>query len=239
MNQMALIVATLHWPGWARCINTWVETSTLPLTRRVFAGMPLLDAYQQGFEESQEPILGFVHDDVLMQEKGWDQRVLAEFEDPAVGLVGFGGALGHGDPDMYKKPYELSQLARRNFLSNMREAEAHGERFTGERDVACLDGFAIFARRQLLEKIGGCLCTTCSLVLYVRRLYLLRGIAQRLSNSSGRRICGPSLGGRSTGWGKTGSSLAAMPMNRSTRITETCFQRGSNDARREAATGKA
>jgi GT2 family glycosyltransferase len=40
-------------------------------------------------------------------------------------------------------------------MSNMRNAEAHGARFTGERDVAVFDGFAIFIRRSILEKIGG------------------------------------------------------------------------------------
>jgi len=117
--------------------------------------MPILEAYQAGFEESHEPILGFVHDDVVMHEKGWDQRVLDEFEDPNVGLVGFGGALGLGDADIYQKPYELSQLARHKFLSNMREAEAHGERFTGECDVSCFDGFSLFVRREILERCGG------------------------------------------------------------------------------------
>jgi hypothetical protein len=37
----------------------------------------------------------------------------------------------------------------------MRNAEAHGERFTGECDVAVADGFAVFVRRSILEKVGG------------------------------------------------------------------------------------
>jgi hypothetical protein len=113
--------------------------------------MPILEAYQHGFEESPEAILGFVHDDVVCLEDGWDMRVLKEFEDSNVGLVGLGGALGLGDEDIYKTPYRLSQLARHTFLSNMREAEAHGQRFTGDCDVACFDGFALFVRRKVLE----------------------------------------------------------------------------------------
>jgi hypothetical protein len=153
-HQLSVIVATLHWKGWDDCITSWSANASLPFTQRTFANMPLLEAYQRGFEESHEPILGYIHDDVVCYERGWDERVLKEFEDPAVGLVGFGGALGHGDPEMYKKPYELSQLARRHFLSNMREAEAHGERFTGECDVAVLDGFALFVRRKVLLRAG-------------------------------------------------------------------------------------
>ena len=33
----------------------------------------------------------------------------------------------------------------------MRDAEAHGQRFTGECNVASLDGFAMFVRRDVLE----------------------------------------------------------------------------------------
>ena len=46
-------------------------------------------------------------------------------------------------------------MGRGGFASNMRDAEIHGGRFTGERDVAVYDGFAIFIRRSILDKIGG------------------------------------------------------------------------------------
>ena len=75
-----------------------------------------------------------------------------EFEDPRVGLVGFGGGLGHGDPEMYRKPYELTQLARRGYRSNTRDAEANGVRERGSCDVAVLDGMALFVRREILDR---------------------------------------------------------------------------------------
>lgn len=123
----------------------------------IIPGMDVLEAYQQAFERGStfRSIIGYVHDDLMIYENGWDVRVLKEFDDPTVGLVGFGGALGHGRPDLYKVPYHLPDLARQNFMSNMREAEKHGARFTGERDVAVLDAFAIFIRRSILEKWGG------------------------------------------------------------------------------------
>jgi GT2 family glycosyltransferase len=37
----------------------------------------------------------------------------------------------------------------------MRTAEIHGGRFIGERDVAIGDGFALFVRRNILDKVGG------------------------------------------------------------------------------------
>jgi len=91
----------------------------------------------------------------MIYEKDWDLRVLRQFNDPTVGMVGFAGALGHGHPDLYKVPYHLPNLARQTFMSNMRSAETHGARFTGERDCAVLDGCALFVRRSILKKWGG------------------------------------------------------------------------------------
>lgn len=118
------------------------------------AGM--LPAYQSGFKAcSSYDIIAYIHDDVILHDEFWHEKVLKEFEDPAVGVVGFGGALGHGDPRMYKTPYDYRQLARREFMSNMRDAEAHGQRFAGSRDCAVLDGFAVIVRREVLDKVGG------------------------------------------------------------------------------------
>ena len=70
-------------------------------------------------------------------------------------MVGFGGALRHGSTSLYQKPYRLAQLGRSDFRSNMFDAERHGKRFTKACDVAVLDGFAMFVRREILEKAGG------------------------------------------------------------------------------------
>jgi hypothetical protein len=115
----------------------------------------MLPAYQSGLLNTTADILAYLHDDTIINDPGWVTKVLREFEDPKVGLVGFGGATRHGDPFMYKKDYEYSQLARAGFASNMRDAENHGERFTGAKDVAVLDGFALIVRRAVLEESGG------------------------------------------------------------------------------------
>jgi hypothetical protein len=155
MNRLAVVIATVFQPSWYACARTWADQSLDPFTRRVIKGKPLLEAYQEGLETTVEPILGYCHDDVVVEERGWDRRMLAEFDDPEVGLVGFAGGHGLGDLDIYKKPYRLIQLARRGMRSNMRDAEQHGQRFAGECDVASLDGFAMFVRRQLLMESGG------------------------------------------------------------------------------------
>ena len=122
----------------------------------------VLASMQKGYEEAARgtftrfpPVIAFIHDDVEINEEDWDTRVEAEFNDPAVGVVGFGGALWHGDADIYKVPYRLQQLGRSFYRSNTTDAESHGERFTGARDVATLDGFALIVRKELLDKAGG------------------------------------------------------------------------------------
>jgi hypothetical protein len=115
----------------------------------------VLPAFQEIWKETDWDIIGLMHDDLLVHEYGWDVRVLEEFADPKVGMVGFSGALGHGTPNLYTSPYHLPNLARQNFMSNLRDAEKHGARFKGARDVSVLDGMALFIRRPILDKVGG------------------------------------------------------------------------------------
>lgn len=97
-------------------------------------------------------LIAYIHDDVEIKEERWAKRVRREFNDPTVGLVGFGGAKQHGAADIYKTPYVLQQLGRTGYLSNVDDADTHGERFDGVTDVAVLDGFALVVRRDVLDK---------------------------------------------------------------------------------------
>lgn len=116
----------------------------------------ILDAYHQGFKLALEKsdILAYFHDDLIIKE-AWLSRALNEFKDPNVGLVGFGGALYHGHPNIYKIPYNSKQLGRSFYLSNVDDAEVHGSRFEGSCDVAVLDGFSLIIRREILEHTNG------------------------------------------------------------------------------------
>jgi glycosyltransferase involved in cell wall biosynthesis len=155
MLSMVHSLATRHWEGWGNCVKSWYETASKSYPAYMVYNKPLLVAYNEVLENTDSDIIAYMHDDVMLYEQDWDLRVLREFKDTTVGMVGFGGARGHGDPDMYQKPYQLVQLARRGFMSNMRTAEAHGARFNGERDVAVFDGFALFVRRFILDEWGG------------------------------------------------------------------------------------
>lgn len=152
MKPLVYAVASRGWQGWLDCIRTWFNTASTEYSIYVCMGLDVVPAMQTCYEETKEPILAYIHDDVQIHEKDWDLRVLKEFEDESVGLVSFTGALGHGRPDLYRVPYHLPDLARQEFISNMRDAEKHGTRFTGARDVAIADGSTCFVRRSILDR---------------------------------------------------------------------------------------
>jgi hypothetical protein len=100
-------------------------------------------------------VIAYFHSDLHVLEKDWDQRVLAEFEDDSVAVVGFVGATQLGHPDIYKVPYDFRQLARGDVWSNLTDAEVHGQRETGTRCVAVVDSCAVIVRRKLLVRLDG------------------------------------------------------------------------------------
>lgn len=160
MSDMLICVATMDHERFIKeTLPTW-EPFGFGDTLRVHDNTPdnnlgVVASYQALYENTRHPILGYLHDDLAIGESGWYDRVLREFEDPTVGVVGFGGAIRHGSDTLYKRPYRIDQLARFGYRSNTRDARAHGEIFTGECDVAVLDGFSLIVRRALLDKAGG------------------------------------------------------------------------------------
>lgn len=162
--SMALCVATMQ-PEDAVMpeLLTWFEKASTPRTfghyiqhNTIENNLGVVGAYDKLYRESTEDVLVYAHDDVVMREEGWDERIKQEFEaDERVGVVGLGGALRHGAPELYKTPYKLQQLGRSGYLSNVDDAETHGKRFTGSCDVAVLDGFVVAVRRSLLDRMGG------------------------------------------------------------------------------------
>jgi hypothetical protein len=95
-------------------------------------------------------VVALLHDDLRIDQDGWDQQVVQFFEDhKSVGLVGFGGAKGLGEDGIYEHPYSPYDLVRKDFISAMQDAEAHGRRVERAERVACLDGFSQIMRADL------------------------------------------------------------------------------------------
>jgi len=103
---------------------------------------------QAALEEGAE-IIACLHDDLEIHDSNvWPIVYTFLLQHPTVGLLGFGGGRGLGDPDLYQKPYHPMSLARKDFISNMVDAENHGRRVTVPTRVAALDGFAQVGRRE-------------------------------------------------------------------------------------------
>ena len=143
-------------------VASWADTMSAPWMFDIDATKEgpeagFLTKCQKGYgrQKGNASVLGFLHTDLIIHEHGWDERVLAEFEDPKVGVVGFVGAMSLGTDDLYKIPYHFTQLARSGVFSNLTDAEVHGERETGSKRVSVLDSCAIFVRTSLLDAVGG------------------------------------------------------------------------------------
>lgn len=112
-------------------------------------------AYQKLLDGTKAEILILFHDDVTVHDPKWLTRILSLFENPNCVAAGMGGALALGNTDLYRKPYDIWNMARRGYASNQTDAETHGERFTGDRQVAVLDAFCMAVRVQWLREHGG------------------------------------------------------------------------------------
>lgn len=109
-----------------------------------------------GSPEGRDEVVCYIHDDLQILEKGWDSRIRETFtRDPRCGLAGFGGSTALGGDEIYKVPYEVHQLGRRDFWSNMVGAEVHGKQTTTPRPIVFTDGQSMFVRRSLLDEIQG------------------------------------------------------------------------------------
>lgn len=113
-------------------------------------------------------ILAFFHTDTFIYEKGWDKRVMAEFEkDPRLALIGFigsneidsAGGRGLGTTSNFQgrrtlKNLVLEQGQRDYEYWSGSPAEVHGKRNNGFAKAAVVDGCSMILRRVALEEIG-------------------------------------------------------------------------------------
>jgi hypothetical protein len=102
--------------------------------------------------KTEADLIACFHDDLEILESGWDREVIRFFDDhPRCMLAGFGGAPKLGRPGMYDQQYDPMSLARHGFVSNMRDAEAHGIRSDRAQRLAVLDGFSLIGRRRFMN----------------------------------------------------------------------------------------
>jgi hypothetical protein len=173
--KLAVVTASTDLVRAAPCLRSWMETATTDpdlfvvvnghhehglTTHQEFEGtyirftryLGTVRAFLEGTQaalESDADIIATFHDDLIINEPGWDDKTLEFFRrHPGAGLVGFGGAIGLADDDIGRKPFAPVQLARKGFRSNLVDAEVHGLRSTLAERVACLDAFSMIFRRD-------------------------------------------------------------------------------------------
>lgn len=107
--------------------------------------------YQDILQRSNSDVIIYLHDDVTIHDEDWMTKIMTPFlwDDDCV-AVGFGGATGLGNADLYRKPYNIWNLARTGYRSNQTDAEVHGLRETGIVQVAVLDAFCMAVKREWL-----------------------------------------------------------------------------------------
>jgi len=146
MPSLVEVYVVLQGQGSTGWTTHWSESGLYTVQRRVREILGVVPAFAIGVQKALEDgceIIACLHDDLEIQEHGWDETVSRLFRAcPRAGLCGFGGGKGLGSDDIYQTPYNPMQLARQGFRSNMRDAEAHGVRSTVAEPVACLDGFS-------------------------------------------------------------------------------------------------
>lgn len=171
-SQLAIVTATVDPQQAEACFASWERTSAYACSSYIvysrFSPEPLtpqridhtrkapyaavitrhgggvVPAFAEGvahaFRDGAEAVL-CLHDDVEILEQDWDLRVLDAL-DLGVRFAGFGGATSLGSADLYRTPYDPMQLARGGFVSNMRDAEAHGRRSVVPVPCVVFDGFS-------------------------------------------------------------------------------------------------
>lgn len=109
--------------------------------------------FKQGIELAHGEVIAFIHSDVFIFEKGWDQKVIAQFEaNEKLGLVGF---LGSTELDYHggRGGGTVSNMVKYEDYGS--EAEIHGRRDTGFIiDGSVVDGLAMIFRKSVLKEIG-------------------------------------------------------------------------------------
>src|SRR5271166_114216 len=119
-----MLIACPSTGGHEPCLDSWLNTMSLPHIVAIDdtiegEGAGWLQKIQRIYTASSQDIIAYFHNDLTIHQSGWDEVVLAQFDDPDVAIVSFSGALGHGADDIYWGAYQTVQLARYDFLSNL------------------------------------------------------------------------------------------------------------------------
>lgn len=146
ISSLAIVTATAGADCAQACMESWRSLAAYEYPTYTIKNIwGVVPAYAQGVRQALDrtPVSAVLclHDDLLIEEQDWDLKVLDAL-DRGVRFGGFGGAVTLGAENIYRTPYDPMQLARGGFVSNMRDAEAHGVRSTVKQPCVCFDGYS-------------------------------------------------------------------------------------------------
>lgn len=113
---------------------------------------PIAAVYNQGAQQAKYPYLLFTHEDVFFKEKGWFAKIEQKLREETCGVVGFAGCkVKVNVPSGWftDKRWNVAHYIQNSKDGIIHKNIADGKEFE---EVAVLDGFALFVRRNVWEK---------------------------------------------------------------------------------------
>jgi hypothetical protein len=164
--MIALLTATIDKRRAEPCLASWAKHARGQVPQVVVKNgsrsrgyLGVVPAFAKAMElcraRHTSDLIACFHDDLVILETWWDQRVSQVFADyPDVGLIGFAGGSGLGSDALYQEPYAPEQLAFSGYRSNQVDAEAHGARSLISEPVAAVDNFALIGRKAFWDGLS-------------------------------------------------------------------------------------
>lgn len=115
--------------------------------KRNSANLGPIKAINQGIELARCKYIIAVHNDIVIMERGWLDKMKRCFEsDPRVGLIGLAGRT---------EIYETGCVNEESLKHNLQNEDLNEPMKEESADVAVVDGMCLAMRRELLEKVKG------------------------------------------------------------------------------------
>lgn len=104
-------------------------------------------AVNQGIGSSRYPYIGVMHNDVVITEKGWLDRIVTVMEsDKTIGIAGLAGR---------KEIYKDGCVNEMTLKHNLDNEDLNAPMRENSSEVAVVDGLCFVMTRRLIDRIGG------------------------------------------------------------------------------------
>ena len=140
-------------------IRRWAKCHRISVFRNQ-RNIGVYPTFQQGFGLAiTSPFIFYSHNDVEMVEYGWDEklcRILRQLQQTGQkpGVCGMFGAKGIGTPDIYKAPYDFTQMMRWDCVTVDKMAGGPDRPIESDYEqVVVLDGFSLIVSRMMVAEV--------------------------------------------------------------------------------------